>query len=127
MKRTLLTGYALLFCTVSVLSQTQQTSIQKTPEINAGIQSEKLPASITRAEKDGNVLFSFELLTSPEQELFDRSLESFRKIEGFVSLSVNERNVVEVITKPSVSDTDNSRILMISARMYGYLGFKISA
>lgn len=127
MKRTLLTGCALLFCTASVFSQTQHPRSQKDPASVSAFRSERTPASIKQTEKGGNVLFSFELLSSPDQELLDQSLERFQKIEGFVSLSVNAQNMVEVVTTHSISEKDNSQLLLQTSRLYGYMGYKITA
>ena len=127
MKRTLLIGYALLCCTVSVFSQTQHPRYQTSPKMIFGFRSESTPASIKQTEKGGNVIFSFESLAQPDNELLDQSLERFRKIEGFISLSVNAQNVVELTTSHSISEKDNAYLLMISSRLYGYIGYNITA
>ena len=83
------------------------------------------PAEIKKTEKENTFVYSFSLKSVPETDLLNNSLERFRQIEGFISLSVNSGNEVELVTKNTISEQDNARLLSISARLYGYPGYEI--
>lgn len=83
------------------------------------------PAEIKKTEKENHFVYSFSLKAVPENDLLTHSLERFKEIEGFISLSVNSKNEVELVTKNTISEQDNVRLLSISARLYGYPGYQI--
>lgn len=84
------------------------------------------PALIHKMEKGSEVVYLFEQLSKPSLELFDNSVERFQQITGFVSLSLNDKNQVELVTTPEISEKDLSFLLLVSARMYGYIGYQIA-
>jgi hypothetical protein len=85
------------------------------------------PANIRKVENDNTFVYSFQLITSPDQSLLDSSLEKFRQVEGFISLSINAQNEVEIVTTKNIEEKNTSFLLLISARLYGYIGCQIIA
>lgn len=109
-----------------VLSQSVAFSFQSTFSVfNAISCVESIPANIQKTEKENQIVYSFQVLTSPEQSMLDRSLENFRKLEGFISLSVNAKNEVEVITTKTITENNTGRLLISSTRLFGYIGYQI--
>lgn len=84
-----------------------------------------IPASVKKAERENSVVYSFNPISFPEQNLLDGSLERFRQVKGFVSLSVNAQNEVELVIAKDITEKEKSHLLMISARLYGYIGYQI--
>ncbi|WP_043023770.1 hypothetical protein [Fluviicola taffensis] len=109
-----------------VLSQTLAFSFQSNPSAFHAISFvESAPVNIHRAEKENQIVYSFQVLTSPEQSMLDRSLENFRKLEGFISLSVNAQNEVELVTTQTIEEKNTTRLLISSTRLFGYAGYQI--
>lgn len=109
-----------------VLSQTVAFSFQSNPLIFSAISCvESIPASIHKTEKENQIVYSFRVLTSPEQSMLDRSLANFQKLEGFISLSVNAQNEVELVTTQTIEEKNTTRLLISSTRLFGYAGYQI--
>jgi hypothetical protein len=92
----------------------------------ATVVQERVPAVVKQTVKEGRVICTFAMAALPDETTLQRSLEKFGRTEGFVSLAVNTRNEVEVITAKSISEKDKAQILAISVRLYGYLGYRIA-
>jgi hypothetical protein len=87
--------------------------------------AESVPANIKKTERENTFVYSFHPMSSPEKDLFNKSLDRFRQIEGFISLSVNSQNEVELVTTKNIEKKENTHLLMVSARLYGYIGYQI--
>ena len=86
---------------------------------------ESTPASIKKTEKENMFVYTFQAVSEPGKEMLDKSLDKFRKLEGFISLSVNAQNEVEVVTSRSIAGKDSNFVLLVSARLYGHIGYQI--
>lgn len=86
---------------------------------------ENTPAQIKKSDEANNFVYSFRLKSVPDADFLNNSIERFRQINGFISLSVNAQNEVLLVTKNTISEQDNTRLLAISARLYGYVGYQI--
>jgi len=97
----------------------------KVKPLNSILSAESTPANIKKAERENTFVYSFQPMSSPEADLFNKSLDRFRQIEGFVSLSVNAQNEVELVTTKNIQEKEDTYLLMVSARLYGYIGYQI--
>jgi hypothetical protein len=86
---------------------------------------ENTPAQIKKSNEANNFVYSFLLKSVPDTDFLNNSIERFRQINGFISLSVNAQNEVLLVTENTISEQDNTRLLAISARLYGYVGYQI--
>lgn len=83
------------------------------------------PAQVKKSAKENVLVYTFQALSIPEQNLYEATLSRFQRIQGFVSLKLNENNQVELTTKPDISQEDNTRLLSVTTKMYGYPVFNV--
>jgi hypothetical protein len=109
-----------------LLSGNQVFSFElKARSLNSRSYTESTAANIKKTERENTFVYSFHPLSSPETDLFNKSLDRFRQIEGFISLSVNAQNEVELVTTKNMEEKESTYLLMVSARLYGYIGYQI--
>ena len=87
---------------------------------------ESTPAKVKKASREDVLVYSFPALSMPSEKLLENNLERFKNVDGFVSLTVNADNQVELITESTLSEKESGHLLAISTRMYGYIGFNIT-
>jgi hypothetical protein len=83
------------------------------------------PAITKRTLKGDLQVFTFKPLTTPRQESLEKLIERFKQVGGFVSLSTNTQNEVELITTQTMVENETVRLLMSSTRLFGYTGYQI--
>ncbi|MNK05550.1 hypothetical protein D3C87_234330 [compost metagenome] len=83
------------------------------------------PALTKRILKGDLQVFTFKQLKAPLGESLEKSIERFKQVEGFVSLSINAQNEVELVTTQTIAANELVRLLMVSTRLFGYIGYQI--
>lgn len=83
------------------------------------------PALIRKEEGQHTDIYRFQASGYPAAALKETHLQQFRKVKGFINLK-EENGAVEIHFQKEVDKRDAERILLFSARMYGYIGYEIA-
>lgn len=115
-------GYLFVFLTMVLIS----TPVFSVPRLSTSVSVfDSEPAMVKKIFKGDLQVFTFKPLTTPEKESLDKAIARLKQLEGFISLSINAQNEVELVTAQTIAENETVRLLLNSTRLFGYIGYQI--